>query len=192
MHIAIVAVLNEVRMFGEGVIFAMFENENSAFAQTIFCKNAVGNSGDFWHLVRRIGKNQVEHFVVYIEKTEHIAAVDTQVVDFEVGSRFFDEGDVPFAHLHATHMQAAARHALETDASRARKEIERGGAVEVDVARKHIEKALFGKIGRWARRDVAWRREMSTAKFSTYNPHISDFKFQISPDFCYARQNKRV
>lgn len=175
MHIAIVAVFDEVRVFGERVVFAMFENKNSAFAQTIFCKNAVGNGGNFGHLIRRIGKNQVEHFVVYIEKAEHIAAIDAQVVDFEVGSRFFDKGDVPFAHLHATHMQAAARHALETDASRARKKVERGGVVEVDVARKHIEKALFGKIGRWARRDVAWRREVSTAKFPRNNPHISDF-----------------
>lgn len=76
MHIAIVAMFDEVRVFGERVIFAMFENENSAFAQTIFCKNAIGNGGDFGYLVRRIGKNQVEHFVVYIEKAEHIAAVD--------------------------------------------------------------------------------------------------------------------
>ncbi len=189
MHIAIVAVLDEVWVFSERVIFAMFENENSAFAQTIFCKNAIWNSGDFGHLVWRIGKNQIEHFVVYIEKAEHIAAIDAQVVDFEVGSRFFDEGDVPFAHLHTAHMQAAARHALETDASRARKKIECGGAIEIDVARKHIEKALFGEIGRWARRDIAWRREVSTAKFST---NYSHFKFQISLDFCYARQNKRV
>lgn len=181
MHIAIVAVLNKVRVFGERIVFAMFKNENSAFAQTIFCKNAVGNGGDFGHLVWWIGKNQVEHFVVHIEKAEHIAAIDAQVVDFEVGSRFFDEGDVPFAHLHATHMQAAARHTLETDTSRARKKIERGGAVEVDVAREHIEKALFGEIGRWARRDVAWRREMSTAKFSR---NYSHFRLSVSTTFC--------
>lgn len=76
MHIAIVAVLDKVWVFSERIVFAMFENENSAFAQTIFCKNAVGNGGDFGHLVWRISKNQVEHFVVYIEKAEHIAAVD--------------------------------------------------------------------------------------------------------------------
>lgn len=119
MHIAIVAVFDKVRMLGERVIFAMFENEDSAFAQTIFCKDAIGNGGDFGHLIRWVGKNQVEHFVVYIEKAEHIAAVDAQVVDFEIGSRFFDEGNMSFAHLHSAHMQATARHALETDASRA-------------------------------------------------------------------------
>lgn len=83
---------------------------------------------------------------------------------------------MPFAHLHATHMQAAARHTLETDASRAREEVERGGAVEVDVARKHIEKALFGEIGRRARRDVAWRRKVSAAKFSRNYSHSKKIK----------------
>lgn len=172
MHIAVVAMLDKVRMCVETVVFAVFEYKNAARAQSIFSKNAVGNGGNFGHLVGRVGKDKIEHFGVHIEKAEHIAAVDAQVVDVEFGGRFFDEGDVAFAHLHAAHMPATARHALETDAARSRKKVECGGIFQVEIARQHIEQALFGKVGRWARRDVGWRCQMSPPEFSANNTHF--------------------
>ncbi len=190
MHIAVVAVLDKVRMCIETVVFAVFEYKNTVRAQSVFGKNAVGNLGDFGHLVGRVGKDKVEHLGVHIEKAEHIAAVDAQVVDFEFGGRFFDKGDVAFAHLHAAHMPATARHALETDAARSRKKVERSGTVQVEIARQHIEQALFGKVGGGARRDVAWRCQMPPPKFSANNTHFPNFKFQIS-DFKFQISNFR-
>ncbi len=187
MHIAVVAVLDKVRMCVETVVFAVFEYKNAVRAQSVFGKNAVGNLGYFGHLVGRVGKDKVEHFGVHIEKAEHIAAVDAQVVDVEFGGRFFDKGDVAFAHLHAAHMPATARHTFETNAARSRKKVERSGTVQVEIARQHIEQALFGKVGGGACRDIAWRCQMSPPEFSANNTHsdfriseFQNFKFQIS------------
>jgi hypothetical protein len=53
-------VFHEVGMPGKFVVFAMFEDKDSAIGQQLMIENKVGDSRQFLQCVWRIGKDKVE------------------------------------------------------------------------------------------------------------------------------------
>ena len=73
--------------------------------------------------------------------------------------------------LHHNHLGASARQEFERYASRAAKEVERGGFLEVEVGTQHIEKIFFGKVCGGTRLEGTWHLKATAFVFSGNYTH---------------------
>ena len=70
---AIAAVLHEMRMLGEIVVFAVFKDEDAVCCQKAMTEDEVWNRGKLFQRVRRVSKDEVELLVAMANKLKHIS-----------------------------------------------------------------------------------------------------------------------
>ena len=92
----------------------------------------------------------------------------------------------------ADHTAATAGEQFEGDAACAGEEIQRLGALEVDILRQHIEDILLGEVRCRPRLETPWNIEVPSFISSSYNPHICMFTvygLQFTVDFLARPDN---
>ena len=97
-----------------------------------------------------------------LDEPEHVATDEHVVWCADFRDALLDEAGVVAVFLHADHPPAAAREQLQRDAACARKEVEGGRVVQVEVAPDDVEDVLLGEVGRRPRLECAGNLEMTT------------------------------
>lgn len=147
VHAAIAAMLDEVWVGGEVVVLSVFEDEDAVGLQQSCFEDETRYLGQSFESVGRIGKDDVELLMATFQKAENVASYEYMIFD---GKRFHalsDESGMIAVGLNAYYLTATARQQFERNAARAREKVESCGAVEVDIAVKHIEKVFLGEVG---------------------------------------------
>ena len=71
--------VEKVRMLGEVVLLAVFQDENATIGQQVVGENQVGNGGQLGKLIGRICKDEVELPTWRLDESEGIASYDDVV-----------------------------------------------------------------------------------------------------------------
>lgn len=107
---AVGPVLHEMRMVGEVVVLAVFQNEYSFRLQKVFFENEVGQCGQLGQRIGRVGKNEVELLPAAFQKAEHVAPQGNACLCAQLLEAVGDEAVMVAVELDADHLPTAAWH----------------------------------------------------------------------------------
>ena len=150
------SVLDETGRLAEVVLLAMLEDEDAVGLQQAALQHEVGNPGQRFQRVGRVGEDEVELLVAALDEPEALA----------------DETGMVAVGLYADHLAASSRQKFQADAARAGEEVERMGALEVEIARHDVEDVLFGKVGGGPGFERSWDVEMASLVFPGDDSHV--------------------
>ena len=142
--------LYEAGMLGEVVGLAVLEDEHAIVGEEVVGEAEVWYLGEVLQGIRRVGEDEVELDVAALYELEHIALDEVAAAVAQLLYALTNEAGVVAVFLHAHHLPASARQQFEAYAASAGKEVESGGAIEIDIAPHHIEDVLLGEVCRRA------------------------------------------
>ncbi len=125
----------------------MFENKQPLCFQKFVFENKTGKCINIFQFIGWIGEDKVVGFSNMCNKSESIGTENLQFGYTEQCGIFFYSAVHPEIMLYSMYFLASPRHQLITDASGARKQVERYGFLKVDVIIQNVKKIFFSKIG---------------------------------------------
>ena len=102
--------LYKVRIAGEVIVLAMFENEYAIGLQEILLEYKGGNLGQLFQSVRRIGKDEVKLLLARLDETEGVATKWDAHLCIQFLQTVGYKTVVVAVHLYANHVGATARY----------------------------------------------------------------------------------
>ena len=169
---AVTACLDMPRVAGEIGILSVLNYQPSVFFEnSLNSQNNVRQSRELLQGIRWVGKDQVVLGVAGIEELKYIASYHAQVVNTELTAATDDPILLHVRDLNGGYRTSTTAHALDTDTSRACKQIEHVNALKVHAVIEQIEKALFGEVGCWPRGYIFRGRQSPPPICSANNPH---------------------
>ena len=163
--------LHKVRVAGEVVVFAMFEDEDTLGLEQTFLEDETWNPGQLLQGIGRIGKDEVELLLARLDETEGIATKGDADLRIEFFQTVGDEAVMISILFDADDVGAAARHQFEGDAARAREEVEGCGAFKVHITRQDIEDVLLGKVGGGSCLETPWNLKVPSLVYACNDSH---------------------
>ena len=117
VHVAVFAVLKEVRMVGEIVVLGVLQDKESVLSQKVVLEDEVGQQRQFVECVGWVGVDEVELRLAGGNELEHIASDDCQVLRAELFAYADDIVLLRVRQFHSRHFRRSATHTFQTDAA---------------------------------------------------------------------------
>lgn len=164
--------LYEAGMDGKIVVLAVLQNEDGTVFQQAAAQNAGRQLAQLRQGIRRIGKHKVETLTaaLYIAQRVHAQQTGGRIV--QTLHYATDEGEVTRVFFDGNNTFPATRKKLQRNAPRARKEVDDGQPLKINIGPKNIKDVFFGKIGRGTCLEVGRNIKMPTPVFSCNCSHL--------------------
>ena len=189
VHAAVGAVFHEAGVGGEVVRFAVFQHEEAVFLQQAVPEDQVGQRRQVVQGVGRVGKDEVESLVAFVQEAEHVGPQQGAVRGFQGIHHLADEFEMLGVALHRDHPSATAREQLDGDAARAGEQVQCHGAfLEIQVAVEHVEQVLFRKVRRGPCLEVVRHVEVPAFVNAGDDSHVACCVFLFLYDVSQERQ----
>ena len=174
------AMLAEAGMRRKVVVLAVLKDEYPVFFQQPFLQDEVGNRGQFFQGIWRVGKDEVKLLTARLHEAEGISTQgDATFADVQLLQTVADEAVVVAVLLDADNVATSARQQFERDASRAREQVKRRGSLKVHVACQDIKDVFFRKVRRRPCLECAGDVKMPSLIASCDDSHLPFVKSAI-------------
>lgn len=127
--------LDETGMSGKVILISMLEDEDPSLFKQILRKHEVGNLGQAFQGVWRVGEYEIELLSACLQESEHITAKCYAVVFAKLFQALAYESVVVTVKFHANHLTAPSREQFQRNAPSTREKIECRGTLEVYLPR---------------------------------------------------------
>ncbi len=146
MHVAVFALLKEVRVVFEVELLGVFQNKKSFFLQQFLFENQIGQIAQSVQIIRRVGKDEIIFMARLQQKLEHIGFQGRAAFEVEVFEIILYKLYVQGLHLNTGNRICAAREALYGKGTRAAEQIQHFHLIKIHQMIEHIEKSFAGEV----------------------------------------------
>ena len=171
MDAAVAAGFDMMGMLGEVMVLAVLQDEPSVGLEQLLLEDQIGQGRQLLQGIRRIGIDEIETDMTGVQEPEHIAAHDTQIMNTELPAGLDDEILLGMCQFDRRHLTRTTTDKLQSDTTRAGKQIEHVHPLEIHPVLQQIEQALLSEVGGRPRGDIFRGRQSPPPVFSTYDSH---------------------
>ena len=130
---------------------------------------------DVFHIIRRIGKNQVVLTEWVLQELENIFTDGFEIFCLHNPGCFIDEFNTVRIAVDGGDQGSSPGKKLVRNASGSGKEIEHPKSLKIHKVGQDIKKAFLGEIGSGPHSHASWRMDLLPPEFSCNDPHNTGF-----------------
>lgn len=155
----------------EMVVCRMFQDKNPIGDKACRVQDQIGNPGDVFKLVGRVGKNQIIRIAGLLKEREGILPEHMQIGYLQFLDHAPDEIRTSWMDVHGVHVFGSPRNELVGNAADAGKQIQDFLFFPFQMVSQDVEKAFLGRVGSRPDGQVPRRLEPSSFELAADDSH---------------------